>query len=278
MADSYLLPMKKKAFFLLPLITLSLFGYSDTDIDGVEDAYDKCPNTPFALLVDSNGCPQESIISLASYDVIVGLNYSGSNYAALEQTDTLNSSIQVDYYYKNFSLTASTSFYRAQSSSYSDSGVDDSFVGINYTHKASSALSFGLGAGIILPTYDAELKNNNADFTTSLSVSYRANDTLFFANYGYTMINDDAIAGVVSYQNTNFLSAGVGFYPNEKLYVSSSYAKSDSIYSGVEDIQTLSFYGYYTLSKEYFTTLTYAYGLSDTASEHYLSLNIGYAF
>lgn len=278
MADSYLLPMKKKAFFLLPLITLSLFGYSDTDIDGVEDAYDRCPNTPFALLVDSDGCPQESIVRGGSYDIIVGFNYSGSNYASLDQTDTMNTSLQVDYYYKNFSLTASTSFYKSQSSSYDDSGVDDSYIGVNYTYKASNALNFGIGAGILLPTYDAQLNNNNADFTTSLSVSYRANDTLFFANYGYTMINDDAIAGVVTYQNTNFLSAGLGFYPNEKLYLSTSYATSDSIYSGVEKIQTLSFYGYYTLSKAYFTTLTYAYGLSDTASEHYLSLNLGYAF
>ena len=270
--------MTKKTLFLSPLLALSLFAYSDSDLDGVEDRYDKCPDTSFALLVDNNGCPQESLLALASYDIIIGLNYTGSNYSSLEQTDTFNTALQFDYYYKNFSFTASTSFYRAQSSSYSQSGLDDSFLGVNYNYKSSDALSLGAGANISLPTYDTELKNNNADYTLSLSASYKVKGMLVFANYGYTLINDDDIADVVAYKNTNLFTLGSGVYASEKLYVSASYSKNESIYKGVEDIETLSLYTYYTLSKEYFTTLNYSYGLSDTASDHYFALNLGYAF
>jgi outer membrane protein OmpA-like peptidoglycan-associated protein len=35
-------------------------GCPDTDMDGVEDANDRCPNTPTGTPVDANGCPLDS--------------------------------------------------------------------------------------------------------------------------------------------------------------------------------------------------------------------------
>jgi hypothetical protein len=34
--------------------------FSDSDGDGVVDVYDKCPNTPMGIIVDSDGCPLPS--------------------------------------------------------------------------------------------------------------------------------------------------------------------------------------------------------------------------
>jgi hypothetical protein len=47
--------MFKKALILITAVSLSLLAYSDYDMDGVDDAVDKCPNTPFNELVDIRG-------------------------------------------------------------------------------------------------------------------------------------------------------------------------------------------------------------------------------
>ena len=41
------------------LFSSTLFAYQDYDIDGVEDSLDLCPNTPFDVLVNKNGCPND---------------------------------------------------------------------------------------------------------------------------------------------------------------------------------------------------------------------------
>lgn len=37
---------------------------SYTDLDGVDNEHDKCPNTPFMDLVDENGCSVQSLSKL----------------------------------------------------------------------------------------------------------------------------------------------------------------------------------------------------------------------
>jgi hypothetical protein len=274
----------KKIALLLIIGLLHLQAYSDADLDGVDDKVDKCPNTPFMALVDINGCTKKLLVkkkrkqTKSHYDVIIGANYSGSNYASLNQTDTYSTSLQVDYYYKNYSFQASTSYFKTTSSSYDDTGLNDSFVGVSYMFKPQKSLSVRVGGGLILPTYDTSLNNNNMDYTTSLNLSYAYNKFNFFGGAVYTLIEDDDVAGVVSYQNTAAWSLGAGYNINNKLYVSLSYHDSQSIYDGVENVQTASVYAYKSLSTHWFLTGFYAYGLSDSASDNALSLRLGYYF
>ncbi|HIP15564.1 MAG TPA: DUF3187 domain-containing protein [Sulfurimonas autotrophica] len=271
--------MKKLLLFImLAMLGTTLFAYSDSDMDGVVDDQDKCPNTPFTDLVDINGCSKQSLISPHHFDIIVGANYTGSNYASLDQTDIYSSSLQVDYYYKNFSLQASTSYYKADGDGYSETGLNDSFIGASYQLKPTKELSVRIGAGILLPTYDTSLNNNNTDYTASLNVSYTLGKMNLFGGYIYTMIQDDDIAGTVVYQNTNALSGGIGYYATNKLYLSGAYNISDSIYAGIEKIKTVSAYGNYSITQHWFTTFSYAYGLSDSASDNAVSLKLGYYF
>ena len=102
---------------LLPiLLTASLFAYNDSDLDGVADEIDRCPNTPLTDLADANGCSKESLVSNNHFDIIIGEEYSQSKYELTPSTDTYNTNVQVDYYYKNFSLQALTSYYNINSS------------------------------------------------------------------------------------------------------------------------------------------------------------------
>ncbi|WP_373071400.1 DUF3187 domain-containing protein [Sulfurimonas sp.] len=268
--------------FLLLLFTLqlTLFAYNDYDLDGVEDTNDRCPNTPFSELVDANGCTISSTTSLHNFDFIYGISFTDSDYSG-ENTKTTSHSFQFDYYYKDFSLELSTSYMSSKSTSYNENGIDDSFVGAYYQFLPIKNLKISTGVGVIIPTYDSNLNNNNTDYTASLSASYALENINIFAGYIYTKVNDDDINNtdiIVNYQDTNAYSIGVGFYPTQRLYVSGSYFISDSVYKTDETIKTISAYAFYTIDSKWFTTFSYANGLSDSANDNYLSLRLGYRF
>ena len=277
----------KKIFALIAmlLMTSSVFAYSDSDMDGVDDAHDRCPNTSFMELVDINGCAKKSLVSKHHFDIIVGGSYADSDYNTLNKTDTYSSTLQVDYYYENFSLQASTSYFDTEGSGYSETGMYDSYVGASYQFRFDN-LSLRVGAGALLPTYDSSLKNNNTDYSGSASISYSLGSLNIFGGYVYTKINDDDVVITASdgsttdvlYQDTNSYNGGIGYYLSNNFYMSASYNNAQSIYKGVAEIETASLYGYYSFTGHWFGTFSYAYGLSDTASKNYAALRLGYYF
>ena len=278
--------MKKIILLLSLLVSITLSAYNDSDFDGVEDSLDRCPNTSFTDLVDISGCSVKSLVSPHHYDIIVGANYYSSDSKTLTATDTLSSSVQMDYYYKNFSLQLSTSYFSTSGSGYSSTGLNDSFIGGSYQIQPTNNLSIRVGAGALLPTYNTSLNNNKTDYQASFNLSYTIDKVNLFTGYSYTMINDtDTVIRIdantstpVNYQNTNAVSAGLGYYMTNKLYMSLAYNISNSIYKGIGDIQTASLYGYYSLSEHWFSTFSYAKGLSDSATKNYASVRVGYYF
>ena len=271
--------MIQKIIFLFLLTALSLHAYSDFDMDGVDDKQDKCPDTLFSELVNSDGCPIKNLQSYHHFDIIYGFDFYQTSYTTLENSDTLSQSLQLDYYYKKISLQLSSSYYNSTTASFNDSGVNDSFAGLYYKIETNSNLKIRLGLGAIIPTYNSQLNNNNTDYVGSADLSYLYNNINIFATYSYTMINDsDMLEDGILYQNSNAYGMGLGFYPTSKLYISAAYSSSDSIYLGVEDIETASVYGLYSIDRHWFGTLNYAYGISPSASDNFASLRIGYYF
>lgn len=266
--------MFKKALILITAVSLSLLAYSDYDMDGVDDAVDKCPNTPFNELVDIEGCTVKKAWNKEHLSIIYGISFSEADYTITKNSDTLSQSIQIDYYYNDFSIQASSSYYVSDD----ESGLNDSFIGTFYRLSTSDELTLRVGGGIILPTYDTELDNNNMDVMASASFSYMLGKINLFGGYSYTMVNDDDILGLVSYQDTHSYSMGAGFYARSNLYVSGYYTTSESIYKDTTDIETLSLYTFYSIDKNWFTTFSYAYGLSDSASDNSFTLRLGYYF
>jgi len=67
-----------KKLLIIPLILSSVYAL-DSDMDGVEDASDRCPNTPFTRTVDRYGCPKKQT-DKTHYYLSAGIergNYSG---------------------------------------------------------------------------------------------------------------------------------------------------------------------------------------------------------
>ena len=266
--------MLKKALIFIMTASLSLMAYSDYDMDGVDDAIDKCPNTPFNELVDIEGCTIKKAWSKEHLSIMYGIGFSEADYSIIGNSDTVSQSIQIDYYYDNFSIQANSSYYKSDD----DSGLNDSFIGAYYKFSLSNELTLRVGGGAILPTYDTELDNNNMDILASASFSYMLDKTNIFGGYSYTVVNDDDIAGIVSYQNTHSYSAGAGIYALDDLYLSGYYTVSDSIYKETADIRTISFYAFYSIDENWFATFSYAHGLSDSVSDNSVSIRLGYYF
>ncbi|MBA1438588.1 MAG: DUF3187 domain-containing protein [Epsilonproteobacteria bacterium] len=222
----------------------------------------------------------------AHYDIIIGGGYVGSNYDSLKRTDSYFASLQADFYYDNFSLQAVTSYHKTDGDNYSENGMNDFFVGASYSFKPMRDFDIRVGVGALLPTYDTTLNNNKTDYSASLNLSYTAENINIFGGYVYTMINDtDTIDNGVSYKyhDTHGYSAGLGYHFTNTFYMSGAYNYSNSIYKsidalGVEDIKTASLYGYYAIDSSYFLIFNYAYGLSDSASDHLASVKFGLYF
>jgi len=277
-------------FVLLFLLSTALYAYSDSDMDGVDDKVDKCPNTPFMELVDINGCTIKKLAVLHNnphhFDIIIGANYTGSNFTTAPATNTYSSSLQIDYYYKDFSLQASTSYYTTDGDSYSANGLNDSFIGAAYMFHFQKALTLRLSAGALLPTYNSVLGNNNTDYTASLNLSYLYKKINLFAGYIYTIVNDDDVTVTLSngtqynyeYKNTNAYSIGSGYYLSNSLYMSIAYNNTQSVYKGIDDAKSVSLYAYYGINRHWFMNFSYAYGLNDVASDHAASIKLGYYF
>jgi hypothetical protein len=279
--------MKKSLILIgLSVLTTSLLAYSDADLDGVEDSVDKCPGTSLSELVDITGCPKKSLISQSKFDMIVGVSYSDTSYESITDTDTISTSLQVDYYYKDYSFQVSTSYYETSGDGYDDSGMNDTFVGMAYNIRPINSLVLRVGAGVSLPTYDAALDNNNADYTGSLGLSYSLGVVNLFGGYSYTVVGDDDVSATDSngttinyvYQDTSAYNAGMGVYIGSKLYVSASYNNTESIYKGVDNVETATLYTYYTIDQNWFSMVSYSYGISDTATQNFASIRLGYLF
>ena len=268
-----------RIFLIFFMITPILIAYIDSDMDGVVDNTDQCPNTPISELVDIKGCSIQTLKSEHRYDVVIGRSYSEIDYNTNEKTDTHATTLQLDYFYKNFSVQALTAYYKSESATFSSEGLTDSTLAAYYLVPISNDFSVRVGAGIILPTYDSTLNNNNTDYLASVSATYSNNRLNLFAGYSFTKINDDDIPDWgVNYQNTNAFNAGLGYYVTRKWYSNISYYQAEGIYTTMEDLKSVSLYNFYSLNKNWFTSLSYARGLSDSASDHSASLRLGYNF
>jgi len=264
--------------FLL-LGSLVIASASDADFDGVDDLNDKCPNTPFSDLSDANGCTTISLYTPTQYDIIMGYNYASSNPNTLEDTKTSSTTLQADFYHGNFSGQIQASYYKSTGSSYNTQGANDTQLALYYSLKPLTTLTIQAGAGIILPTYETGYNNEASDYLGSLSLKYSPTNNIdFFGGYTHTMINDDNIPNLVDYQDTDAFYAGIGYMSANNASLHLSYTNAQSIYVGVENIETLSCGMMIPLDSHWFILGDYRYGLSSSASDNEIALRIGYAF
>lgn len=257
----------------------SAYCFTDTDMDGVEDNKDLCPNTPLNDLVNNDGCSIQSLHTDTHYEMIVGLGYSQVNYAASIKASTLSTMLQANIYRGNESFHLSGSYYHTSVSNITQQGWNDSYIGYSTRTLPLYGVTIGINGGLILPTYKSSYDNEAIDLTGGLSFRYQIEDDIsFFGGYTYTLVNDKNVPDVVTYQNTNSLYGGMNSIITPDFTMSLIYNQSDSIYADVTMAKTVGIGASYFIDSHWFSLLDYRYGLSDSTSDHDISLRLGYFF
>lgn len=268
----------KRAFFTLYVIISSAIAYTDSDMDGVEDDYDKCTQTPLSDLVDYDGCSIKSGKREIFYDIVFGSGYSQINYSSQQSADTINSYVQTDIYFDKWYFQGIASYYRSYTSASKEKGWDDTVLNLFYKFLSTEYLSLNLGGGITLPTYESGYNNEALDYRGSVNFEYSISERNYlFGGYSYTWINDKD-RPILTYQNTKYFNVGVGYIPNSNATCNISYSSSDSIYKNIKTIQTLGIGYSLDIDPNWFIGAYYDYGLSSSASDHSISAHVGYYF
>jgi hypothetical protein len=252
--------------------SISLLAYSDRDMDGVIDKNDLCPNTLLTQLVDINGCTIKNLVSPHHFDIVLGVGYGREESLSIE-----NSSLQFDYYYKEFALQLSSSYFNLKTQEYFDSGQNNTYFNTYYKIDIDNEFLIRFRAGVSFPTYKS-IDENKMDYSLSFYTRYQKNQFKLFGGAGYTLTNDIYSEGSTyqSSQNIGFYMLGLGYNFSNRWYGNLSYHYSESIYLNVDAIETASLYGYYKFNTHWFTTTSYRYGLSKSAIKESIDLKLGY--
>jgi predicted porin len=259
-----------------------VFAYVDSDFDGVEDRYDKCPNTPFSDLVDKDGCTIKKIPiaqEVGKLTLLFGVNYSNYHSQYANKTKTLSQSLELDYEIQKIKIMLNIARFNSKNEplkQYDDSSFADTRLSLLYTlNQKIPNLSISLKGGIAIPNYKGAMGNNGFDFFYGISTNYFVNKTSLFASYTYTRIGDKDLT-YLTYQNTNALSFGVGYSFTPELYSSLSYYLSDSIIKSAKKIRNISSFTYYNINKKLFSTLSLSHDLDKDVINNSYGMQLGY--
>ncbi len=235
--------------------------FQDEDLDGVEDSRDKCPGTPFLMLVDKNGCPIEKV--RPRFYLRYGFTYSENT-----GSETYLSLLTFALSYKRFYLSATGRYYHRLENLGSGLG-DTSFYG-SYTVKLENIYLIP-GFRLRFPTGDRRFSDQYTDTTFSLvgDVFLNGIDIVLFGSY--------TIKGNPALKNTYTLSAGPGYYFTESFYASVSYDAVSSAVSGRLN-HYLSLFTLLDIAGPLYSTLSYSRGLSERAVDNTLTVRIGLRF
>jgi len=105
--------MKKLIFFSIAAIFSFAATIKDSDLDGVPDNLDLCPNTPLLETVDINGCSKEQLKLLnRKKNNIININagYEYDHYKGYKSTNLFFSSISLKNKPSNIKTTLYVSY------------------------------------------------------------------------------------------------------------------------------------------------------------------------
>ncbi len=246
--------------FLLALLILVkvALGYVDSDLDGVDDSVDKCPNTPFDVLVNADGCPLKE---KGNYYIKVS-----SSLANDKSSTSITSFITFAYANQNWYFSITGSYILKDINGGSKTG--DSFVFGSYVYPYGS-LYVQIGANIKIPTSE---NSKSFDFTPSILADYYFNSTDLFIYLNYT------ITGEKNLKNNYSVSVGIGNQFTETFYSSVSLDYSSASVKGYSNEKYISIYAIYDITDRVYFSVLYSYGINSPATDHYLFGKVAYRF
>lgn len=283
---------------LLGVSTIYAQNNNDTDLDGVPDIIDECPNSPFLSEVNKLGCAVNVLTLPYETDhesLIISLGQGYSTNEDLKDREVQhNTKLKISYYKDNWGYTLQTGYYRHQE----DKGAIDTILRIRKRIKISKEFAINIGTGVRLPSYDFE--GNKIDELLYGSLYYYPTSSLsMYIGYNYTHIWDDEIKSIVpetpstsmgdtdkdgnekieeyeGLQNTHKFYLGVGYFFNKNLYMNLTYSDESSKFVSEHNIRAVSSSLYYKIDEKWFATLYYKREVLDEDKHDNLLFTIGY--
>ena len=252
------------------LLSSALSAYVDQDIDGVDDSYDLCLNTPFDVIVDERGCAYDKKF-LGKITLQIG---SDINFDTLSNTSS-NLNLFVNYNYNHWDFSFSSSNYRTTNLNTISSSENNLYLTMGYLFQNTS-FNTKVSVGTKFALTDDETTGRDNDYFSSINFDYFINkkQNIFFY-YNYTLSGDSA---TIDYKNFYSYSIGTGYSLSDHWYRALSYNYSESISSEDEAYRAISWFNSYALTEKFFVTCNYAYTLGNLSYDHTLSFTIGAHF
>ena len=257
-----------KVTFFLFIFAHTLLAYEDSDIDGVDDAIDLCPNTSFDKLVDEDGCPQsEPYWGTLTFQIGYTMSFDELNNRSSDYN------FFSSYQYKQWNISLSN----ANQTSYDNNNNASSNTGDVYLSTAylfdNDDFQTKVTLGTKIATADDEVGTGENDYFTALSLTYLLNERQnIFTHFNYSLNGDSP---EINYENSFAYALGTGYMLNPNCYASLSYEYVSSIYTEGENYEALSLFLSHIFLENYFISLNYTHGLDDLSYKHTLGFNIG---
>ncbi len=261
-------------FFIAGCITYAA-DFKDADFDGVPDATDECPDTPFLHEVNAKGCTTQ-ILMLISDTVTDSLvftlkfGYSINEDFRNRKTQKI-SKIRIAYYKDDWGYSLGTGYYMHDK----NNGQLDTTFKIRKRFKPTSKLRIRIGASLIFPTRD--FAGNYTDFSLTTSANYYLSKNVsLFAGVKHTFNRDEQI--FTPLQNRSSAYVGVGYFFTKNLYADVSFAYAESKFVIEDAAKSIGGILSYDINDKWYTTLSYNQDiLIDDGDSHYaLNFTIGY--
>ncbi|WP_457596260.1 hypothetical protein [Hydrogenimonas sp.] len=249
------------------LIASTLLAYVDSDLDGVEDSLDRCPNTPLYDLVDQKGCSVESLLSPHHFALLLGLNMAGG---------TTTQTLELDYAYERFSLQAYGAFdYDTQSD---ESGFNDTYLWVYYDLYPASGWVVRPGAGVVVPAYDPPDTDNRADWGLSLYLGRDVGAATFYTEVRYLFVEDRSLDDAWRFRDTLGATLGAQWWVAPTWRLGAAYDRTRSRYEGNDNLQSATIWVDWIGDEGWMALASYTRGLAGTAYDNYVALQVGYYF
>ncbi len=249
------------------MVTSLLWGYIDSDLDGVDDTIDRCPYTPFDEIVEADGCsPHDHFPGRLIVEV-------GSDMGFDAEEESVNSmAFYMAYQVGAWRFSIADSHYDSVTLSSGDTTADTLYLTAGYgTTHANLDMRLSLGMRI-----DVAQESKESDYYIALNTEYAMNDRaslLFY--YAYTISGED---DTIVYQNYHSTSLGYSYLVTPKWYTSLSYTYTQSRTPNGDAYQSLSWYHSYQWSRMLYGVLYYTYGVNQSAYDHTVGVSIGICF
>jgi len=256
--------------YIYLLLTLSpLHAFEDSDIDGVADSNDLCPNSSLEDIVDVNGCAEiKKYLGELTFMVGSDINFG--------ETTTTDYNLFSSYSYKRWSFSIANGEESSLDKNNKEiQSIGDLYLSTSYSRVVDDVYA-QLTMGMKVAIGEDEVSSGENDYFTNLGINYALNERIILlSSLNYTFTED---SNETTYANPLGYSLGIGYIVNEKWYSSLRYQQADSIYRDSEDYKSFSLFNSYNFRENLFGTLNYTRGLDDLSYRDRVSFKLGVTF